>query len=241
MLRLTPVLIALAILPLAGCAGGDAVPASPYALSERSLYGALDQVSAPASDSAEVAERAAFAARRMRAAGLMPALASSFRVRAGRPPVAGAEHVLGYVPGRHPSHADTLVIVAARLEGAVAAAVLETARRLALEALDDVVPERSLLFALWSPASPPPLGVTDFLSRPTWGLDRVALAIVVGEAAAEGAALFEAQDIAAEVVLVPEAGSERDAARALAEQLYERVRAAGFGAGAAPALTTRLR
>ena len=238
--RLSRLLLVCLALAVAGCAGGDTVPRDPYELSERALFDALDRLNEPVVDSAAVAERSAFAARRMQTAGLMPAFASSFRVEAGGGLDSRGEHVLGYVPGRHPSHADTLVIVAAALEGAAAAAVLETARRLALEALDDVVPERTLLVALWNPSRPPAQGVADFLARPTWGLDRVVRAVVLGDGAAESAGLFEARGIPAEVVPLPETGADREAARALAEQVYGRVRALGFGS-APPALADSLR
>ena len=225
---------------LAGCASREALPRDPYVLSERALFEHLDRVSAPAADSAAAVRRAGYAARQMRAAGLMPVRASSFFLRSG-----GLD-VLGYVPGRHPGHADTLIVVAADLEGAAAAAVLETARRLALEALDTQVPNRSLLFALWDPARGERSGLAGYLAHPTWGLDRVARVVLV-TAEAAGAErdqeLLGAHGIASEVVEVPPMGDGaaarevlRAGSRALAETLYVYVRSLSMAAPFGPPL-----
>lgn len=233
---------------LAGCASSEAVPRGPYAISERALFehldrlgtSAVDSAAAARVDSAAAARQAGYAARQMRAAGLMPVQASSFFLRPG------ARDVLGYVPGRHPSHADTLVVVVADLEGAAAAAVLETARRLALEALDTQVPNRSLLFALWDPARDQRSGLSGYLAHPTWGLDRVArVVLVTAEAAAavRDEALLGTYGVASEVVEVPPMGDGvaaremlRAGSRALAETLYLRVRSLSMATPPAPPL-----
>jgi hypothetical protein len=114
-------------------------------------------------------------------------------------------HVLGYVAGRHPSHYDELVLVAADLNSGSGAAVLEVARALAEEARFTQTPERTVLFALWSPPRTGPRGLTDYLSNPTWALPNVTRALLVtsdSSAAVESRELLEARGIPADVVAV---------------------------------------
>ena len=245
-------LLASLALVAAGCGGAEAVQHDSYALSESALYGHLDRLVGSEPDSAQAARRAGYAAGQMRAAGLMPVFASSFFL-AG---VAGADdpgraHVLGYVPGRHPSYADTLVVVAADRDSPGAAAALETARRLALEALDVQVPARTVLFALWAPPRSGARGVADYLARPTWGIDQIARVLLVSSdsaAVAESRAVLDAHGVAAEQVSIPPTsaqadrpGAKRERLRSetlrLAEILHRRTRV--VSAGASPDATLR--
>ena len=206
---------ALLLAPLAGCASGG-VANEGAAWTESALRDHLRQLADPAvpADSALAARRTLYAARRMRAAGLMPAREPSFLLRMGGTPVPASPeasvgptqaHVLGYVVGRHPSHSDELVLVAADLNSAGAAAVLETARVLAQEARYTQTPERSVLFALWAPPRTGAQGLSDFLANPTWALPnmrRVLLVVADSGAVTESRRRLEAHEIPAEVVVV---------------------------------------
>ena len=214
----------------AGCGGSSkTVQIDPYALSERNLFGDAARLTAPAPDSAAAVRRVLYAAQRMREDALMPPFPSSFLL----PREAGqGAHVLGYVPGRDPSHAGHLVIVAADLNTSLAAAVLETARRLAREALDTQVPERTVLAALWTPPRTGSTGLGDFLAHPTWAhknIDRVLFVTADSVAAQRAQTLGEAHDIVVEWVAGPaktvtSPAAEADLA-AFAEALYAQTRA----------------
>lgn len=233
------------VLAVAGCRSSERTAAMPYALSQGVLDDHLSRLSVAAADSAEAARQVRYAASRMRAGGLMPVFASSFLLSVGRSAHGGPDparaHVLGYVPGRHPSRSDTLVLVAAPIHDAGAAAVLESARRLALEALDAQVPARTVLFALWAPGPAGDRGLADYLARPTWGLDRVVHAVLVTAdtaAAARDEALLAEQGIASEVLTAPRRFADgaprprevlRAETHAFAEILHLRVRARGLG------------
>lgn len=172
----------------------------------------------------------------------MPVFASSFLKRfdgsGGSTTDPARAHVMGYVPGRNPSYAEQLVVLAADLDRAGAAVVLETARRLALEALDTQVPERTVLVTLWGPPRTGSIGVADLLAHPTWATDGIAhVTLVVSDPSevAGGEAALAAQGIAVDVVLAPQ-HPKREAARetkdafeaellAFAETLYANVRA----------------
>jgi len=209
---LLPVLLAVA---QAGCAGsGDAVEREER-WSEGAFRGHLRQLTEPIvpSDSSRLARRTLYAARQMEAAGLMPARDPSFlvRMRGTSLPVPAASadpaqaHVLGYVAGRHPSYYDELVLVAADVNSVSAVAVLEVARVLAEQARFTQTPERTVLFALWSPPRTGLRGLADFLSNPTWALPNVERALLVtsdSSAAAEGRALLGARGIPADIVAV---------------------------------------
>ena len=233
------------VLAVAGCRSSERTAAMPYALSQSALDDHLGRLGVAAADSAEAARQVRYAAGRMRAGGVMPAFASSFLLSAGPPTRGGLDparaHVLGYVPGRHPSRSDTLVLVAAPINGVAAAAVLESARRLALEALDVQVPARTVLFALWAPGPAGDHGLAEYLARPTWGLDHVAHAVLVTSdtaAAARGEALLAEWGIAAEAIPAPRRSADgaprpREVLRAeagtFAEIVHLRVRALGLG------------
>lgn len=234
--------LVLFLLAVAGCgSSGETVAPDPYALSERRLNSSYERLTAPALDSLSAARRTRFAARRMEEAGLMPALASGFAVsfatERGSEPNPTRAHVLGYVPGRDPSFYGELVVVTANLDAPGAAAVLETARRLALEALDTQVPRRSVLFALWTPPHTSEAGLSDYLAHPTWALDGIEHAIVVAAdslAAAPSLDMLREQGVGASALVspaVPATSVNREAEDqveqtliVLAETLYDRVR-----------------
>ena len=106
-------------------------------------------------------------------------------------------NVLGYVPGKHPSHSDTLVIVAADLDavgeptgqrlvdlehfGIEAAAVLELARNYSFFGQRSTVPEASILFALFSGARLGQRGLEAYLRDPLWPLPATRAILLVGE------------------------------------------------------------
>lgn len=203
-------------------------PVDPYALSTRSLFADANRLAAPATDSVAAARRAQYAAQRMREDGLMPPFPSSFLLTGEDERRA---HVLGYVPGRDPSHASQLVLVAADLETILAAAVLETARRLAREALDTQVPERTVLAALWGTPRAGSAGLRDFFDHPTWaleGIERVLFVTSDAEAAREAQALGNAYGIGVEWVKGPSGLGSGEAYEAnlvaFAEALYAQTR-----------------
>jgi hypothetical protein len=240
--------------PLIGCGGSEPIVEAGERWDEGALRGHLRQLTEPvaSSDSVRVARRTLYAARRMEAAGLMPARDPSFLVRMrGADPAASPRtfidptqaHVLGYVSGRHPSHYDELVLVTADLDSRGAVAALEGARALAERARFTQIPERTVLFALWSPPRTGGAGLADFLANPMWALSNVTRAFVVtadSVAAAASLELLEGRGIPSEVVAVadqsvPRPGSDEgfgEEARTLArtvrltDALYERVLAA---------------
>ncbi len=118
------------------------------------------------------------------------------RVETRALPLAGAVNVVGYVPGRHPAQARELVIVCVDLDavgtfagvptlepaylGDGAAALLEAARQYAFFAQYTSVPERSLLFAVFSGARQGNAGLRAYLRRPLWPLRQTRAVVYVG-------------------------------------------------------------
>lgn len=118
------------------------------------------------------------------------------RVEARALPQAGALNVLGYTPGKHPVRARELVMVCADLDaigtfagvptldidhlGVGAAALLEVARQYAFFAQFESLPERSLLFAVFSGARQGHAGLRAYLHHPLWALGRTRAVIYVG-------------------------------------------------------------
>ncbi len=204
-------IVAVGILVAAGCGGSaETVRPDPYALSERALYAAADRLTTPASDSVQAVRRSRYAAQRMREAGLMPAFDQSFfdffESGGVKPSDPARAHVLGYIPGRNPSHAGRLVMIAADLDTPAAAAALETARRLALEALDTQVPERTVLVALWAPPHTGSVGLADYLAHPTWaleGIDHVLLVTADSSTAQQAQVLLNTHGIGSERLETP--------------------------------------
>lgn len=108
----------------------------------------------------------------------------------------GAINILGYVAGKHPVHARELVLVCADLDamgnfagvrtldfahfGLGTAALLEVARNAGAVSRVWSVPDRSLLFAVWSGGRIGHAGLRAFLETPTWALDQVRAVIYVG-------------------------------------------------------------
>ncbi len=118
------------------------------------------------------------------------------RVEGRAHPLAGALNVMGYVPGKHPALSRELILVCADLDavgpfagvptlepaylGAGAAALLETARQYAFFAQYTQVPERTLLFAVFSGARQGYAGLRDYLRAPLWTLDHTRAVVYVG-------------------------------------------------------------
>ena len=226
---------ALVVRPMAGCASPGAVAEEEVRWSEGALRDHLRQLVEPVpTDSAAVARRPQYAARRMQAAGLMPAREPSFLLRMrGGPlepaPLAGPPqaHVLGYVAGRHPSFHDELVLVAADLDSPGAAAALEVARALVEEARYTQTPERSVLFALWAPPRTGAQGLRDFLANPTWALPNVTRVLLVTTdttAAAESRRALEARGISTDMVTVDDQSVAGEGARPEVERARTLVR-----------------
>lgn len=258
LLLLLPVLLAA---PWAGCAGSDDVVETEERWAEGDFRGHLRQLTEPIVpfDSSRVARRTLYAARRMEVAGLMPARDPSFLVRTrgtspsdlAAPVDPTQAHVLGYVAGRHPSHYEELVLVATDLNSVSAAAVLEVARTLAEQARFTQTPERTVLFALWSPPRTGARGLTDFLANPTWALPNVTRTLLVtsdSSAAAESRELLDARGIPSDVITVKDQSvsvqetsqgviEARTLTRAvlLADLLYTHILAAATARGSAAA------
>lgn len=229
-------LVVLLVASGAGCASNGTVAETEPAWSEGVLRDHLQQLTAPVApaDSAQAVRRVLYAARRMRRSGLMPAREPSFLLRMGGTDVPASPeafvgpaqaHVLGYVTGRHPSHYDELVLVAADLNGAGAAAALEVARALEQEALYTQTPERTVLFALWAPPRTGAQGLADFLANPTWDLSNVRRALLVAAdsaAVTESRRRLEAHGIPAHVVAVEDRSVAVQRARPDGERVLAR-------------------
>lgn len=161
----------------------------------------------PETSTSEHEERVQYAAARMREYMLQPILKDTYEL--AHLPLAGsrssaegptARAVAGYVAGKHPEHAQELVIVCAELEaagernssGGGAAALLEVARNYSLMARYGLVPERSVLFVL---LATPRSGSDDgrvFLPAPLWALEAAQALIYVGLPSKDQSAVKEA-------------------------------------------------
>lgn len=109
---------------------------------------------------------------------------------------AGAMNVMAYVAGKHPRHARELVLVCTDLDavsefggiqtldfqnfGVETAALLEVARNLGFVSRRWSLPERSVMFAVWSGSQLGHAGMRHFLENPTWSLDRVTSVVYMG-------------------------------------------------------------
>lgn len=207
-----------------------------------------------------------YVSARMKAAWLQPAVEERYRLwqAPGRP-----LGYVGYVGGKHPPVAQEAVLVCADLTreapAAEAAALLEVARLYGVASQYTLMPERSVIFALWPHAASqgagqdePLAGLRAYLRQPTWRLDAVRAVIYVGlpaglrdsaEAllAARGIALYRVEAPPPVVADTAEATASpvRAAvlrARALAQRTHERLRAATLTPGKMmPALGDTLR
>ncbi len=132
-------------------------------------------------------------------------------------------NLLGFVAGQHPVPARELVIVCAHLDGpgqpagvrvydptrsgAAAAAVIELARRFSSMAHWTDLPERTILFALWSGSTFDHAGLRAYLQAPSWPLDRTRSVIYLGlerDEVAAVRALLAPYDVPLEAVVVPD-------------------------------------
>lgn len=142
-------------------------------------------------------EAAQYVATRMHDYRLQPVFKESYLLPSG----AGAEKpfgVAGYVSGKRPVLERELVIVCAGWAGEEegepplgAAALLELARNYAYFGRFSLVPERTMLFAVWAEG---PEGLAAYLRAPTWPLANVHALVYVGlgaEEKAEAAALLD--------------------------------------------------
>jgi hypothetical protein len=114
---------------------------------------------------------------------------------------AGAINTLGYVAGKDPVHARDLVLVCADLDavgqfagirtldfanfGLGTAGLLEVARNVAYVGRRWSMPDRSILFAVWSGARFEHAGLRAFLRHPTWDVNRIKAVIYIGLDASE--------------------------------------------------------
>jgi len=110
--------------------------------------------------------------------------------------LAGAINTMGYVVGKHPIHSKELVIVCTDMDavgqligirtidfkhfGGGTAALLEVARHYGHVTRHWVLPDRSIMFAIWSGARIGHTGLRTYLEHPTWALDRTAAIIYIG-------------------------------------------------------------
>ncbi len=186
---------------------------------------------------------------------------------------AGAMNMMGYVAGKHPDLADELVIVCADLDalpaatgsgpdelGVGAAALMEVARQIGYFSRYWMVPERTVLFAVWSGSHTNHAGLREYLARPLWPLPQTRTLIYAGlrpSAYEEVRALTDAAGIRlivadrsapADTVAVPPAPAsleaavqqEVPAAVELAETLYGYIFQEALSPRAVPALTDSL-
>lgn len=148
---------------------------------------------------------------RMRQALPRPA---TLRVVRTPPAYVEAINLLGFVAGKHPKRARELVIVATDMDnvGAIAgvstfdadhlgigtAALLEVARHYALFGAYGSVPERTVLFAVFSGGRQGHAGLRSYLRLPAWPLSQTRAVVYLGldpQHAPDARALLAAQDI----------------------------------------------
>jgi hypothetical protein len=204
----------LAAVLLASCAAPAAPlpatsPSRPVAPDAGRLDAAGDAMRGPAADS--------FAAVAMRAAGLTPLFGPGF-VTPGRD---GAV-VAGVLPGGHPVHRDTLVVVVG-VGAAGAAAVLEAAHLLSARSAFTAGPARSVMAAVaFDPASRPLPGAAAaaaaVLAAPLWSPESVVSLVTVGQGAEAAAPAATDRGL----TFVPVAGAD---AAALAMGAFEALQA----------------
>lgn len=137
-------------------------------------------------------------------------------------PQAGGLNVLGYTPGKHPALAEELVIVCADLDavgtfagvptldtahlGVGATALLEVAEHYAFFARFESLPERSVLFAVFSGGRQGHAGLRAYLRHPLWALDHTRAVIYVGLDPSEEPAvrsLLDVYDLPLRLVATP--------------------------------------
>ena len=141
-----------------------------------------------------------YVSARLREAWLQPGVEGRYRLRQAPNDPLG---YVGYVGGKHPPVAREAVLVCADLTGrelagtgnaldapsgeafaTEATALLEVARVYGIASQYSLLPERSVIFALWPRplgADPSPLAaLRGYLRQPTWRLDKVRAVIYVG-------------------------------------------------------------
>lgn len=107
-------------------------------------------------------------------------------------PVAGARRAFGpvaagIVPGRRPYLRDTLVVVAAAIDGPHAAVLVEAARAVAARAnTRGDQPDRSVMVALWPAGLTPEQGVAAVREFPLWPASAVRVTLVLTDGLAPG-------------------------------------------------------
>ena len=135
---------------------------------------------------------------------------------------AGAMNIMGYVAGKHPQHGRELVLVCTDMDavsdfagvptidlehfGIPAAALLELARNLSFVSRRWLLPERSVMFAVWSGSQLEHAGLRHFLEDPTWALGKISSVIYVGLAPTEEAnvrSILAAQGISLHAIPPP--------------------------------------
>lgn len=116
------------------------------------------------------AERREVAIRLLRESAVTAFTGSQYEVTA---PAARADGELapivgGFVPGRVPARRTELVIVGGSLDGPEAPILIEAVQRIARDAQTRLVPERTVLLALWRGRRSGPSGLQDMLDVPLW-------------------------------------------------------------------------
>lgn len=244
--------IALAV---SGCGGGGASLDLPEPDRERGVGTAAAVLGAPelaqieealgaldaggASPTAnDLRDRGSDAADLLRLHGLMPVHYGRYYLPVrGRAPVrvpsppsgrpAEPAHVAGYLAGRHPALVSELVVVAADLQGPAGAAVLEVARLYADASRVAIVPERSLLFALWTPPVTTVEGAMAYLDAPTWSRGSIRAIVLVQPSGNLAPLRVRAESGGVALSTVTAANAERrpeDEAAELARRLLQRLR-----------------
>ncbi len=144
-------------------------------------------------------------------------------------PVAGTRRafgrvVAGIVPGRRPYFRDTLVIVAAALDGPHAATLVEAARAVAVEAnTRGANPERSVMVALWPAGLTPEQGVAAVRAFPLWPPDAVHRTLVLADGLSPGVGTSESAVVALQSGGLPADMSVGDLTATVLSAAHERL------------------
>jgi hypothetical protein len=169
-----PVRSACTVLVLAAALSACGLTRGPQTLAEQTARTAERLAAAPTPDA-----RRAVAVTLFAEAGLTPL--AGLRSESGARFEVGAL-VAGFVPGRRAGFRDTLVVLAAAIDGPHAATLVEAARLIAEQAdTHGDAPQRSVLAALWPAGLTPDDGLAAVRAFPLWPPGAVRLTVVLAD------------------------------------------------------------